>query len=101
MSVYQNYGDASIALKVIAIAPRLRLPVFVAPRYGRGAGVGRGRGVALGSGVGVGVAGGAMTNPTTACCEELNTQFWPFRTAVATNRPKPLPISGLCQATLS
>jgi len=67
-SVYQTCGDASIlALKVIAIAPRVRPNVPLTVGYGRGAGVGRGRGVALGLGVGVGVVGGVIVNPTTAC----------------------------------
>ena len=67
-SFYQTCGDASIlAVKVIAIAPRLRPHVPLTVGYGRGAGVGRGRGVALGLGVGVGVVSGVIANPTTAC----------------------------------
>ena len=52
-------------------------------------------------GVGVGVPAGPYVKPTAACLAELKTQFWLLRTAVAANRPKPSPIAGPCQATLS
>ena len=81
------------------------LGVDVAVAVGVGVGValtvGVGLGVAVGVGVGLGVPAGPYVKPTAACRAEVKTQFWPFRTAVATNLPNPSPIGGLSQTTLS
>jgi hypothetical protein len=75
--------------------------VAVGLAVGVAVGVGVGLGVPVGVGVGVGVPAGPYVKPTAACRAELNTQFWPLRTAVATNRPKLSPICGLSHTTLS